>query len=499
MTTIKANLPWVVLIFLITYIPIWYNLDRPSLYIWDEASYANNSLEMAITGNWSVLLRDGQPDLYNTKPPLVIWLQSIFIHLLGPTELAIRFPSALAALFTCLAVFFFAKKNLNVWTGILAVVFLTTSKGFIHHHVSRTGDLDSVLVFFITVYSLLYFDLLLNRGHKENLKLLLIGLGVLCAFLSKSVAGLMPILGLFVGTFFIKNGKTVFLKKCTYLSAGIVLLGCSVFYVYKGYVHPGYLEKVWASEYARFTEVTMPWLVQPWYYYFKIMYSKIYSFYIFLLPFTFMIIFSKNKIVKNIFIQCAVFSTTYFLLISYPHVKLNWYLAPVFPFFSLMLGMFIYETLIWLKKYFKIKFPFWKIAALFCVLFFLVPYKNIYLQNADHLPREHQEREGYAIRKLSRSHPGIKSYKVLMPVEFPEHADPAKFYIKSLNHFKKYKIKLIGNMEEISAGDTVLCAQPYYTRRLKKRFKTISVAKVFETELMVFEKEQIKNKIKDGS
>ncbi|MEO1258251.1 MAG: glycosyltransferase family 39 protein [Bacteroidota bacterium] len=488
MRAIKANLSWVVLIFLITYIPVWYNLDRPSLYIWDEASYAINSLEMAMSGNWSVLLRDGQPDLYNTKPPLVIWLQNICIHLFGPTELALRFPSALAALLTCLAVFFFAKKNLNRWVGILAVAFLTTSKGFIHHHVSRTGDLDSVLVFFITAYSLLFFDLLLNRGHKENLKLLLIGLGVFCAFMSKSVAGLMPVLGLFIGIFFIKNGKTIFHKKYLYLSSGLVLMACAAFYVYKGFVHPGYLEKVWLSEYARFTEVTMPWLVQPWYYYFKIMYIKIYSFYIILLPLTFILFFNKDKTVKNIFILCALFSGIYIFLISYPHVKLNWYLAPVFPFFSLMLGMFFYEILIYFRNYFRIKSILWKIAVPFCVLFFLIPYKNIYLQNADHLPREHQEREGYAIRKLSRSHPSFNSYKVLMPVEFPEHADPAKFYIKSLNYFKNYDLKLIGSMDDILEGDTVLCAQPYYTRRLKKRFKTITLAKVFETELMVFEK-----------
>ena len=488
MKTIKANLKWMALIFVGTYIPIWYNLDRPALYIWDEASYAINALEMALSGNWWVLLRDGQPDLYNVKPPLVIWLQSICIHLFGPTELAIRFPSALAAFLTCCVVFYFAKKNLNTLTGFLAVFFLTTSKGFIQHHLSRTGDLDSMLVFFITAYSFLYFDLLLNRGRRENLKLMLIGLGVFCAFMSKSVAGLMPILGLFIGTFFIKNGRDVFFKKYTYISACLVLMACLSFYAYKGYAHPGYLEKVWVSEYSRFTKNTMPWLVQPWYYYFKIMYQKVYSFYIFLLPFTFVLFFSRNKNTKRVFILGAIFSALYIGLISYPHVKLNWYIGPIFPVFGLLLGMLFYEFIILIKSYFKTKIAVWKMAIPFCLLLFMIPYQKIYLQNANHLPREHQEREGYAIRKLSRSHPSFHSYKVLMPVKYPEHADATKFYIKSLNHFKKYKIKLIGDMESVSAGDTVLCAKPYYTRRLKKRYKTKVLAKVFETELMVFEK-----------
>ena len=43
---------------------------------------------------------EGQPDLYGTKPPMLIWAQGSAMALLGVNELAVRLPSALAALFT---------------------------------------------------------------------------------------------------------------------------------------------------------------------------------------------------------------------------------------------------------------------------------------------------------------------------------------------------------------------------------------------------------------
>ena len=194
----RAQLRWLILLFVLCYIPLFHFLAKPAIVIWDEALYANNALDMAIHKNFWVLHYNGEVCISNTKPPLVIWLQCLGIWLLGPTELPIRLPSALAAFMTCLAVFYFAKYSLkNEKIGLGAVLFLITARGIVRAHVARTGDLDAMLVCWITVYALLALHFLLH--HVDNYQRLFrwIGLSIFLAFMTKSIAGLMPILGLF--------------------------------------------------------------------------------------------------------------------------------------------------------------------------------------------------------------------------------------------------------------------------------------------------------------
>src|SRR5690606_9717613 len=100
--------------------------------IWDEARLAINAYEMSQNGNLIVTYFDGAPDMWNTKPPLLIWIQALFIKMFGFNELAIRLPSAIAALFTCVVILIFSEKYLkNFWFGFIAVVVLVTSQGYI--------------------------------------------------------------------------------------------------------------------------------------------------------------------------------------------------------------------------------------------------------------------------------------------------------------------------------------------------------------------------------
>ncbi|NJN78792.1 MAG: hypothetical protein HC803_11115 [Saprospiraceae bacterium] len=103
-------IPYIVGIILLAFIPLFYNLGEAAIYIWDEAIYANNALEMSFTKQFLVLQNNGISSLYNVKPPLVIWLQTLSIWTFGANEFAVRLPSALAGLMTCLAIFVLQKE-----------------------------------------------------------------------------------------------------------------------------------------------------------------------------------------------------------------------------------------------------------------------------------------------------------------------------------------------------------------------------------------------------
>jgi 4-amino-4-deoxy-L-arabinose transferase-like glycosyltransferase len=109
---------------------IFQNLAAPAIRQWDEAIYADNALDMYMTGDPIVMRRNGEVTFYNTKPPLVIWLQTLSLHAFGINEFAIRFPSALAGVLTCVAMLLFSILTLKkIRIGIVAILILGTTYG----------------------------------------------------------------------------------------------------------------------------------------------------------------------------------------------------------------------------------------------------------------------------------------------------------------------------------------------------------------------------------
>ena len=122
------------------YMPIFGHLDTLPLRIWDESRLAINAYEMLNDKNHLVTHFEGKPDMWNTKPPFMIWCQVFCMKLLGVNELAVRLPSAIAAFLTCLVLLFFSQWYLkSFWFGFIAVFILISAQGFISLHGTRTG------------------------------------------------------------------------------------------------------------------------------------------------------------------------------------------------------------------------------------------------------------------------------------------------------------------------------------------------------------------------
>jgi 4-amino-4-deoxy-L-arabinose transferase-like glycosyltransferase len=176
--------------------PLFYKLGSKPIRLWDESRLAVNAWEMYHNNHWIVTHFGGKPEMWNTKPPLMIWAQVVSMKVFGMNEFALRFPSALAALITCIVLIsllakYFGKPAL----AIISVFILITSEGYSGHHVTRTGDYDSLLILFMTLYCL-YFYLYLETNKIKNLYLafLFIALSVL----TKSVAGILFLPALFI-------------------------------------------------------------------------------------------------------------------------------------------------------------------------------------------------------------------------------------------------------------------------------------------------------------
>jgi 4-amino-4-deoxy-L-arabinose transferase-like glycosyltransferase len=458
---------------IVLYFPLFHYLGNPPISIWDEAIYANNAIEMAHSNDFLVLRNNNEPNLYNVKPPFVIWLQAIGIKIGGANEWAIRLPSAIAGLLTCFALFIFAHKTLNDYRiGIIGSLVLVSTQGLMRFHVARTGDLDAVLVFWITFYSLIAFHYCLKEPSNYKPYFNYIGIGVLLAFLTKSVAGFMPLLGILIGTILIEKAKNILTKSYTYKVAIAVFALCISYYWVRENAASGYWEKVYFSEYSRFTQNIMPFHDHEASYYLQNFVSlHFFTPYIYILPLCFILSLSF-QLHRKVSILITAFCISYVGLISYPLVKLEWYDAPLYPMFALILGIAFVNVFKYAEPFFSSKFLINSLGIIAICLIFYKPYFKIIENLNRREPKDALEKEGFYIRELSVKRADLSNYKVLMTNKDIEHLDVANFYIKSQNWYQSKNIQLVRDTLQIRKGDTVLCCQEKNLNYLNSHFKT---------------------------
>src|SRR5210317_710109 len=92
------------------YIPIFGYLSVFPIRLFDESRLAINAYEMLKNSDFIVTHYKGNPDMFNTRPPLMIWLQVLSMKFIGVNELSVRLPAAFATLFTCIVLLIFSLK-----------------------------------------------------------------------------------------------------------------------------------------------------------------------------------------------------------------------------------------------------------------------------------------------------------------------------------------------------------------------------------------------------
>jgi 4-amino-4-deoxy-L-arabinose transferase-like glycosyltransferase len=186
-----------------------------------------------------------QPDLWNTKPPLLIWLMSASMHLFGPSEWAIRLPSALAAMgiLSCTLLFVWRITG-SLATGITAGSVLLLSPGFFGEHGARTADFDAPLTFFVTAgLQLIFFAV--HRARPSMRSMFAIGALIAAGALTKSVAAFVPLAGVPLYLMAVGRFRRTLSISYRYAVAGAVAVApLLVFYALREAAAPGYVSAV---------------------------------------------------------------------------------------------------------------------------------------------------------------------------------------------------------------------------------------------------------------
>ncbi len=130
---------------LVVAIALFINIGGYPLFDADEGRNGEVGREMAATNDYVMPRIDGMP--YLDKPIVYFAAEAAAMEILGPTELAARFPAYLFTLLTALLVFWFAKKVWNEESAyIAAIAFLSMPFTLAF---ARTVIFDSALMFFM--------------------------------------------------------------------------------------------------------------------------------------------------------------------------------------------------------------------------------------------------------------------------------------------------------------------------------------------------------------
>lgn len=168
----------------------FFNLGSYPLSTWDEAIYGNVAQNMVLDGNWlsPTVQWGGYNDRYFLeKPPGAFWLQALAMLVLGVSEFAVRFPSALAALGVTILTYWFGMEIFHKRAGLFAaVIWVFTPFVLFGANAARTGGTDTLTTFFGTAF--IFTTWRLTFSDSTNSKYILVGITAAAVLLVKGFA-----------------------------------------------------------------------------------------------------------------------------------------------------------------------------------------------------------------------------------------------------------------------------------------------------------------------
>lgn len=455
----------------VIYFPLFLHLDYAPLYHWDESRNAINAFEMAHNNNYFVRYFNGNPDTWETKPPFLVWMQILTMKIVGFNELGVRLPSAISTLFIILLIIWFCHKEFNnTLGGVLASFVLICSKGFICIHVSRTGDHDAMLSFFLLFGSLSYFKFIESETGK--LKYLTItSIAMILGVLTKSIAGLFFLPGFALYTLYRRKLTEALSNRMVYLAIFLFLLIIGGYYFIGEQLHPGHLKMIWENElfprYTNTSEIYNYKIPDSKFYYINLILAKQFSFFwiLFICSGLFFILTRKYQELRKFIIFLLILIAVFLIIISLGSVN-SWYNAPVFPLMAIVVGLGLSEFIKLLTDRFlsgKSGVVRYSVAGLIVIAIFAFPYKSIV--QSIYMPGN-SDQYGKMMKKLKKSRPEDNNYFVF----YEYNNSHFIFYEKVYNTEYNYKINscsVRGPLESCSSfpgvGEEVLiCNEGYF-------------------------------------
>jgi 4-amino-4-deoxy-L-arabinose transferase-like glycosyltransferase len=126
----------------------------------EESRWANGAREMLATGDWIVPRQQGR--VFPERPPMTMWAMAVVGYVRGGVDpVAIRLPSVIAVVLTCVLVYVYARALLSPTSAVAAALIYATMGQVLQ--IGRLGESEALFALFVSS-SLLLWHLGYMRG-----------------------------------------------------------------------------------------------------------------------------------------------------------------------------------------------------------------------------------------------------------------------------------------------------------------------------------------------
>jgi 4-amino-4-deoxy-L-arabinose transferase-like glycosyltransferase len=383
---------------------VFYKLGNFPISSWDEARHGISAYEMLKKGNFVVSTYRNKIDYWNLKPPLSFWANMAGYKIAGFNGLGLRLFSAICAMLTIIMVAVFVNKRHGKLASLLSTLTLATCTQFLINHSARTGDADSLFVFLFTAAIL---SLLLCEQNDKWLYFS--GLAFALAFLTKSwhagnIAVIMGLYLIFTGKYKrLSHRNWILLCSCMVLP---ILVWGVIRYQYDGIE---FFKNMIMYDLLQRSSTSIEGHIGGKLYYVQIL-CRFFIFWLAILfglalvylnkDFSFEIFKSEKKAYM---IGICLWVIIPFILYTFSKTKIRWYILPIYPALSIMIGA-LASKFLWNGKLIT------RVVLLFSILFVSVYYEwkiQTYLNNP--IPNLQLN----LLQKIQRME-GMKGYSLFM-------------------------------------------------------------------------------------
>lgn len=468
------------LLLVICYFALFWQLGTPIMRNWDEARNATHAITMATEGNYLVRMYEGQPDMWETKPPLLLWLQVLCIKLFGSSIWVFRLPSAMAALATVgIIVRFLWQQTQSLIPGIGAALVMLTSYSYTLDHCARSADHDALLIFFEIAICIHFYHYLYSHATTKNKQLLYCFTYLTLAMYTKSIAIFMLLPGLFIVSLYQLKILDILKTPRVYLYtiASFGLIG--LYYYLHELQTPGYVQAVWNNElFPRYFNSAKTYAYNPVegpFHYIKVL---VYQSNIFIVLPAFVFAVASTKFnTRNAAIYFMVVAFVFYIVASNGTFN-SWYINPVVPMLAIVSGMGIYAAYLYIKQFLVtyLKLPYANALLLVVCAGILYEPLRLQLQKESRFASDYYMDYSYGklLSIVEKEHPKIKTLSIYII-----HYSPSVYFYSELyNKLRNYKVDYVYYNSTIQPklGSMVMCAQPPLKAQIDTLYTTKPIA-----------------------
>ncbi len=400
------------------YFVFFQRLNGFHIRLWDESTFAVSAYEMLQAGDYLTPYSHGFKDnVWNLKPPLLLWVQMVFIKLLGFNELAVRLPSAIAGSLIAILLFIFTKRRSGLLFAYTVFFVYVSSAAVSSFHTGRTADPDAIYSLFILLSLYAFYEWIKSE---QSRCVFMSFFWLTLAYFTQGIFALFYLPVLLGAAFYFKKAKQLFTSRAFLEGMALLIVTAAVYIILRN--HEGPYLMAWTNDVLKTLAITEQ-TEELDFYVNRLFFGK-FLWSILVIPGCFLMF--KQASEKQFFIYLLFCFLLHILILSIVPVKHLWYAMPDLIILILFSSAAVYTLVQTIKREDTLR-----AGVLMLMLVVSIPYYFSARQSyKNEIPEDQKNEEAMAIYAFKQKKSGTLNGTVFLTTEFDLPLLFYKYYAK---------------------------------------------------------------------